>query len=446
MEYTDKELLELLYETWVKNGSVRCEDFRPAKGLPHYAAFSKRFGSWENAKELAGVKQNNRRRTSLSKSEILQELKLVYEKTRQTPKLIDFVKLNGKVGEDRIRSLFGSYENLLKEADLTHDKYNTTYKKDFLISEIKRFVSEFNRVPMATDFESLKGYPSRKTFYNQFGDFKTVVELAGYEYSYKSSFYDIPIEDRKLLLENSLLECYKKLNKIPTIDEFVLFSKQTISRTIIRKDFGSYSGLLTSCGLISENEKINGKYTDGHLKNEFDRFVKENGRIPQIHEFNNSGYPSFWCYQSRFGSWNKAVESYGYEPTYTIRRYELPNGELCDSLYELKISTWLQENGIDYERNIPYTEICKRYKGKMNCDYMITVCGKPVYVEMAGFLPRKNVEWERFSVEEKNYARKMRYKKKIMDRDNVLYYVIYPHEINNSSMEDIYKNILGVIE
>lgn len=444
-QYTDKELLNMLYDEWIKRGKIRCEDFKARNGLPHYSIFTKRFGSWENAKELANVKQVNRKKKCPSKQEVIEEFKNVCNKLGYVPTLSDFVSNSNIVNKDFVRKLFCSYESLIFESDEESSKCSSKYKEEFLISEIKRFVDEYGRVPKQVDFDGLKGYPSRKTFSNHFGNFKSALVAAGYDYIYKNQFYDMTKNERMNCVINEITKLYEQLKHIPTLQELEYSTSGLITRTSIRKDFGSYSSALESAKLVNPNNKINGRYTDEFLKREFNRFVMENGRIPQLHEFNANGYPSFYCYQSRFGSWNNAVKFYGYEPTYTIRRYELPNGELCDSLYELNISTWLQENNVEYERNIPYSKICNRYNGKMNCDYKFNINGKCVYVEMAGFLPRKDIEWSKFSDEEKNYARKLRYKKKIMDMENVLYYIIYPQEIKNRDIGSIYENIQNLV-
>lgn len=445
-EYTDNQLLEMLYTVWEEKGSIKCEDFRPVNGLPHYQVISKRFGSWENAKEKAGIKQNNRRMKYLSKQEIIEEFNRVCTKIGEVPSQSNFVKHSGRVNGDMIRKVVGSYEDLISSSELKSNKYRSAYKKEFLLSEINRFVREFKRVPIPTDFENLESYPARKTFYNHFGTFEDALLKAGHTPTYIGEWDKISIEDRQKYVEEIVMKVYHEKNIIPTIGMLADNTDGTIGRSFIRSAFGSYGNLLNKCGLVSASIKVNGRYTDEYLKNEFDRFVKLNGRIPQIQEFNNSEYPSFWCYQNRFGSWNKAVKHYGYEPTYTNRRYVLANGEECDSLYELTISEWLQSNNVSYTRNIPYREICNNYNGKMNCDYKININGVCIFVEMAGFLPRSKVEWDKFSVEEKNYARKMKYKKKIMDRENILYYIIYPDEINTHSVQEIYQKIKDKVE
>ena len=71
------------------------------------------------------------------------------------------------------------------------------------------------------------------------------------------------------------------------------------------------------------------------------------------------------------------------------------------------------KDNIKYERDVKYTDIDKfDYKGKMDCDYKIYINDKIWYVEMAGYLPRKGLPFEKWSSQEKNYFFKIRYKEK----------------------------------
>ena len=312
-----------------------------------------------------------------------------------------------------------------------------------LLNELKRFEKEFGRVPTQKDFENREGYPNRKTFANHFGSFNNALRLAGItpnNLSPKEKQKWLSNEETKKDMLLFLHKWYEDKGKCPTVAELDS-GKYKYNRCNFEYVFGKYSNAIKEAGLPLN---FTPKYDDEFLHSEFERFIKENGRTPYLHEFNNSDYPSFWCYQNRFGSWNKTFIAYGYKPNDDNRKFYLEDGEICWSSYEFDISKWLKENNIKYERDVKYTDIDKfDYKGKMDCDYKIYINDKIWYVEMAGYLPRKGLPFEKWSSQEKNYFFKIRYKEKLLKRNNLNYLIIPPSWMKEKTLEEIFKDILN---
>jgi len=442
IKYSDEELINILKIEYKKSNQITVKNFKIKNDLPAYENYISRFGSWANAKELAGLSRKKSGKIKLTKEEIVYNFKEAVKKNGFIPR-VD--KLNIKEGfpsRYSIDNYFETYNDFVIycgfEYNLTH---NGKYKDDFLISEIQRFVSEFKKVPVQTDFENLEGYPSRKTFGNHFHNFNEVLILSGYIPLTLTMEEKIDYVAKRATAENISILIYKyidKYNKIPTQEELIKEIGYS-PKEDIKKIFDTWNKCLIKLGLplnqISHHE-------DSFLESEFHRFVKQKGRIPTLLEFNGSEYPSFWCYQNRFGSWNKAVISYGYTPTDANRKYYLDNGEICGSSYEFDISTWLQSNGRIYERDINYIDFIDGYKGKMNCDYKIYYNDKIWYVEMAGFLNSK-IDFNKFSSVEKNYFFKLMYKKKILKRQKVNYLIIEPNDLKKKTLEEIFSVIFN---
>lgn len=340
-----------------------------------------------------------------------------------------------------INKYFGSLVNLLNECEII-----TLLNKpeEYLTNELHRFIKEHNRLPTSIDFEGLKGYPARKTFSKYFGSVNNALIKIGYgDYDFikdgmittlnkEKEYESMSIQQKKKYLINKIYEYKNTYNKIPTMEELdknVNYPNRSLYRTI----FGGYNNALKEAGL--ELNQVY-KYDDEFLKEEFLRFIDENGRVPYQLDFNNSEYPSFWCYQSRFGSWNKAVMAYGFEPNDCNAIYYLDNGEKCMSGYEYDISKWFNNHDIKYERDIPYMKIHNTYEGKMDCDYKITNDNKIYYVEMAGFYPKIN---SKPSEEEKYYAKKLHYKIRLLNEAKVNYLIIYPEDMKDKSLDEIFS-------
>lgn len=434
-KYTDEELLEILKEYYNKNNKAEQRDFCNRNGLPSYQTYIKRFGSWNKAKSLINIPTNIRSKYNISPELIIDKFKNLVRELDRIPSSDELSKIKGFPSLFTLYKHFDNYDDFVNKCGFSYNKIsNGKFKKDFLINEIKRFVEEFNIIPIQTDFENLKGYPSRKTFSNHFKDFNEVIRLAGYEpQNLSQKEYDLKYRN-KIYLSGIINDYINKYDKIPTLDELIKEHNNFHSLKLLYEQvYGSWNKALIELELPLNQVS---RYTDDFLESEFHRFVEKHGRIPTYAEFNNSEYPSFWCYQNRFGSWNKAVVNYGYEPNDENRKYILDDGEICASSYEFDISTWLKSLNIIYDRDVNYIDFIDNYKGKMNCDYVIHHNNKLWYVEMAGFL--RGTDFNKYSDAEKNYFFKLKYKRKLLRRQGVNYLIIEPCDLKKKSLEEIF--------
>lgn len=440
-EYTDEELINVLKIENEKRGNLSANLFRSLKnGLPSYKLYLTRFGSWGNAMELAGLSRKKFRPIKLSKETVIDNFIKAVSKYGFIPKCNKLKDTKGFPSRRAISNYFNTYNEFVLTCGFKYGIINNgKYKNDFLISEIQRFVLEFKRVPIQTDFECLEGYPSRKTFGNHFTNFNEAIILAGFSPLTMTMSERTDYVDERATEENISILIYEYIDKYDKVPTMELIDKEVgySMKTDIKKIFGTWNKCLIKLGL-----PLNAvyHYEDDFLKSEFNRFVKNKGRIPTLLEFNTSEYPSFWCYQNRFGSWNKAIISYGYVPYDDNRKYYLDNGEVCASSYEFDISTWLQSNNRIYDRDIDYKDFIDGYKGRMNCDYKIYHKGEIWYVEMAGFLKSKT-DFSKYSSVERNYFFKLMYKKKIMKRQKINYLIIEPDDLKAKTLEEIFSAI-----
>jgi len=80
-------------------------------------------------------------------------------------------------------------------------------------------------------------------------------------------------------------------------------------------------------------------------------FYKKNGRIPFKSEFSH-----YHAIRGRFGTWNHAIKSAGFEPNPVMfaKKFIANDGHKCDSLSEKIIDDWLYARGVKHEINFPY--------------------------------------------------------------------------------------------
>ncbi|MGL4741371.1 MAG: homing endonuclease associated repeat-containing protein [Sarcina sp.] len=108
--------------------------------------------------------------------ELLLMLKIYADEIEKTPTFEEF-KANDKLPHPKVFiDHFGSYDKAIKKVGLLSNKI---YTKEFLISEINRFIEEFGVVPAANVFRAMKGYPTTKAYRRIFGSFTECIVSIG---------------------------------------------------------------------------------------------------------------------------------------------------------------------------------------------------------------------------------------------------------------------------
>jgi len=405
--------------------------------------YTYRFGSYAHALEKAGL-EKDARRDLFSEEDILKKYKEVYEHYGKQPTATEYQKFTkGKKG-------FPSYSLILKRVggfselslslglESARSKYEG-YDKKFLIDELKRYKKEYGVQPSGSDLDKSPGFPNRKTYLNHFGSFGAALLEAGFEYRGIENYRrNKPLPKNKIKLERKdvekdIIKFIEKFDIVPTLEELVKFSEY-IGKNDVRRIYGDYSAVLEELNL-TPRYKVS--YSDRELREKFLNFVEKNGRIPTHLEFNgNKDYPSFWVYQDRFGTWNKAVEHYGFEPTKngTGFCYEFEDGELVKSKYEYDVSIHLRKNRIRYERDVLYSNHIDSYTGRKNCDYVIELSSGLVFVEIAGFYTDR----ENKSPIELDYKTRLDEKIAMLENSDLNYRIFYPSDLNSRPLEELF--------
>lgn len=380
-----------------------------------------------------------------TKEESIKQILEISKNIDRPLKITDFQNTSvNSIDINIINKYWGNFNNAKRELGLkqtgTYRGHN--YSKEELIHILQDFVKENGFVPTSKFIEeNSKKYnlPDRKTFTNYFGSVMNAISEAGFEYQSKIkrkniNDKNISIWNDKELLTDIIYLYIEKYNHVPTARE--LWDEQGLElKSYYRKYFGGWNNCLKELGL-----KLNAVsyYNDIELKDAFMNFASECDRVPTIKDFNGTGRPSFWVYQNRFGSWAETCINYGFKPNCREIKYYMDDGEVCDSSYEFDISTWLKKNGIKYERNVKYIDFITSYKGKMNCDYQFTLDNGTIwYVEMAGFLHTHNFKKLKQRPEQVYYF-KIKYKEKLLKRENCNYLIISVDDMKQKSLSEIF--------
>ena len=123
--------------------------------------------------------------------------------------------------------------------------------------------------------------------------------------------------------------------------------------------------------------------------------------------------------------------------------FDFSDGEHVTSQFEYLFSKMLRKHGLeynhDYFRDVKYSLFIPGYEGNMNCDYVIKIGEKVLYIEIAGiievyktwFFQDKPIS-NRKSREQ--YRIKLTKKMKMLNENNLKYFILFPCDLTESNV------------
>ena len=127
--------------------------------------------------------------------------------------------------------------------------------------------------------------------------------------------------------------------------------------------------------------------------------------------------------------------------------FDFDDGEHITSQFEYMFSKYLKKYGlkynVDYFRDVKYSTFVKNCNNNMNCDYVIYINGKTLYIEIAGIIEAYK-EWFFNNREITSSKSKEKYRLKLLDKQRMLhenklvYFILFPCDLTNEN----FKNIL----
>ena len=129
--------------------------------------------------------------------------------------------------------------------------------------------------------------------------------------------------------------------------------------------------------------------------------------------------------------------------------FDFPDGEHVTSQFEYMFSKYLKDYGlkynVDYFRDVRYSTFIPEYKNNMNCDYVIHINDKIIYVEIAGIIEAYK-EWYYKNKPITNSNRKEKYRQKLMEKEdmlkthNLIYFILFPCDLTKDNFKNILEN------
>jgi len=277
---------------------------------------------------------------------------------------------------------FGGYKEFLIKVDLfelVEDKdkkrYVHNYTAQDLLNKLERYIKDNNKIPQCKDLDSDLNMPCMRTYEDYFGSYITALDLLGF----KEQFLEInPMSKRytNKEIENNLIKLYKELNRTPTFED------------------------LDECSYTANSGTYSNRY--GYLSNAFD--------------ICNIPYSKKFKFKRSFGKY--------------IKKHITPRGTLCLSKSEFIITCWLEDNNLEYIKEIYYKDFLEGDNSRRKIDWIIEYNNKLYYVEYFGLYF--------------NRLYKKKANKKIDDcrEKGIDLIAILPHDLKNRTMEEIFDFVV----
>ncbi|MBR3414501.1 DEAD/DEAH box helicase family protein [Candidatus Saccharibacteria bacterium] len=180
---TDKELIDLLKAKAESLGRTPMKnDIRLDSNMPNVSIYARRFGSWKKALRMAGLLINRYR---ISDEKLIELLKAKAKSLGRTPTEKD-IKLDSSMpSSTTYAKRFDSWNQALEAAGLlVNHRFNCADEK--LITLLRAKAESLGRTPTKRDIKSDSSMPSYHTYISKFGSWNKVLEAASLSSKSKS--------------------------------------------------------------------------------------------------------------------------------------------------------------------------------------------------------------------------------------------------------------------
>lgn len=361
--------------------------------------------------------------------------------------------------------------DIMPTAKLKVGTFKNNYEeiKKFLIRKLILFV-EKNGYPKRkkTDFRPENKLPTLRMYEEYLGgDLVDWLEMCGYTLT-DGEKYEIRTrggQSQDLSKEdciNIIMRMQSKLDRPLEYKDFKNPKIDEIGITIIKKYWGTLNKMKEALGLEIIQESMVDKQLSKEdfnktVQNIIDYLHNENRDFITTREINDN---KNW---STYGTLDRMCKKYygkkfiNYLSSYGIAfgnqghglNYDFEDGEHVSSQYEYMFSKFLKESGFeynkDYFRDVKYSTFICDYIGNMNCDYMIYINNKVLYIEIAGILGDYKTWYYddkeiNYSNSKEKYRLKLKEKECLLKEKNVKYFILFPCDLTKENFKNIIHN------
>lgn len=250
-----------------------------------------------------------------------------------------------------------------------------------------------------------------------------------------------------------------KLNRPLKYDDFRGYGCYRVPIEYIRKTWGTLNKMKEELGLEINQESMMDKQLTkesfDNMINDICQFVSDEGRnfitTREIDEHNE------WSNADTLRRMAKKYYQSNLQDLLTQKGLSLgkqgcgisfvfEDGEHITSQFEYIFSKYLKDYGlkynVDYFRDVKYSTFIPECNNNMNCDYVIHINDKIIYIEIAGIIEAYK-EWFLeakpiiSSKSKEKYRQKLSEKQKMLKDNNLIYFILFPCDLTKDNMKSI---------
>lgn len=200
------------------------------------------------------------------------------------------------------------------------------YSDADLIEDIRTVAAKVGGTPTLNDYRE-HGTAAVTTIYTRFGSWQDALDTAGYE----PREPDSAVTDEELLEELNRLA--DELGERPTAADMDNYGEYWAST--YRRAFGSWNTALDAVGIDSPPSQDRQPVSDEALLAELKRVAESSDGTPTTRAMEDHGEHSPNTYIRRFGSWNNAVTTAGFEPNTEVGTETVSTEALIAELHRI---------------------------------------------------------------------------------------------------------------
>ncbi len=180
--YTDERLIEILRNLANELGRPpTAQELRARRDLPAPITYLNHFGGWNAALETAGL-EPNRWRPSCTDEQLLDTLRTLADELGRPPTCREMRARRDLPDPGTYSRRFGSWSNALETAGLEARYCRTPdYTDEQLLQALRDLAAELGRTPTGREMQDRRDLPSPRTCQIRFGSWNAALEAAGLE-------------------------------------------------------------------------------------------------------------------------------------------------------------------------------------------------------------------------------------------------------------------------
>lgn len=345
---------------------------------------------------------------------------------------------NGLPNTEKMTRLFGTFQNLLLEANIPikeenkHNFNRVRLTDEQLLTELKCFVEKHLKthvyLPINDEIDECKDIQSCSTYINRFKSFENAYKLIGYDmnkFNNEAMEIDMINKYKTMCMKVGHILNSREITNLCKLDNNSIYATETYNN-----HFGSISNMQKLCGFIPT--RLGKSITREEGITVLKQLAEEIGDVPTYDDVILCEYtPSIMYYIREFGSWNKALNEVGLNSN--SRKYKTKDGEEFLSSYEYKFALVMKKYNIYYDREILYKEAIHNFDRKFRFDFVINLFNVKYYIEI-------------FGIESNDFYNKRKQEKiEICKANNIKLIEIYRIDLYGKTHKQVYDTLLNKI-